>query len=203
MLVPESSEHETILIKYKRKIGDLLKMGVLDKFLSIMKLDDGDDEYDDDEFFDDDEYDDFYEDNKGGSVGIAPPIRDRFSRRESSSNEREERYSERPRIKRHDSDKVVNIHTTTQLQVVLVKPEKFDEAAAIADNLNEKRTVVLNLESTNRDVARRLLDFLSGVAYASNGQIKRVANSTYIITPYNVDVMGDLIDELKNNGMFM
>ena len=56
MLVPESSEHETILIKYKRKIGDLLKMGVLDKFLSIMKLDDGDDEYDDDEFFDDDEY---------------------------------------------------------------------------------------------------------------------------------------------------
>ena len=55
MLVPESSEHETILIKYKRKIGDLLKMGVLDKFLSIMKLDDGDDEYDDDEFFDDDE----------------------------------------------------------------------------------------------------------------------------------------------------
>ena len=55
MLVPEFSEHETILIKYKRKIGDLLKMGVLDKFLSIMKLDDGDDEYDDDEFFDDDE----------------------------------------------------------------------------------------------------------------------------------------------------
>ena len=61
---------------------------------------------------------------------------------------------------------------------------------------------MLNLESTNRDVARRLLDFLSG-AYASNGQIKRVANSTYIITPYNVDVMGDLIDELENNGMFM
>ena len=47
------------------------------------------------------------------------------------------------------------------------------------------------------------MDFLSGVAYANNGQIKRVANSTYIITPYNVDVMGDLIDELENNGMFM
>ena len=66
MLVPESSEHETILIKYKRKIGDLLKMGVLDKFLSIMKLDDGDDEYDDDEFFDDDEYDDDYDNDEGG-----------------------------------------------------------------------------------------------------------------------------------------
>ena len=105
--------------------------------------------------------------------------------------------------RRDDNDKVVNIHTTAQLQVVLVKPEKFEEASQIADNLNEKRTVVLNLESANRDIARRLLDFLSGVAYANSGQIKRVANSTYIITPYNVDVMGDLLDELENNGMFM
>ena len=101
-----------------------------------------------------------------------------------------------------DQDKVVNIHTTAQLQVVLSKPEKFDEALGIADNLNEKRTVVLNLESVSKDVARRLIDFLTGVAYANNGQIKRVANSTFIITPYNVDVMGDLLDELENNGMF-
>ncbi|MDD6659040.1 MAG: cell division protein SepF [Eubacteriales bacterium] len=152
---------------------------------------------------DEDEYDDFYEDDKkSGSIGIAPP-KEKFSRTASPTSDREERFAERTRIKRHDSDKVVNIHTTTQLQVVLVKPERFEEAAGIADNLNERRTVVLNLESTNRDVSRRLLDFLSGVAYASNGQIKRVANSTYIITPYNVDIMGDLIDELENNGMFM
>ena len=51
-------------------------------------------------------------------------------------------------------------------------------------------------------IARRLVDFLSGVAYANNGQIKRVANSTFIITPYNVDIMGDLLDELENNGAF-
>ena len=154
---------------------------------------------------DDDDFDDFYDDgNSGGTFGIAPP-KERAGRRERTVEkaDREERFSERPRMRRHDNDKVVNIHTTTQLQVVLVKPERFEEAAAIADNLNAKRTVVLNLESTNRDVARRLLDFLSGVAYASNGQIKRVANSTYIITPYNVDVMGDLIDELESNGMFM
>lgn len=100
------------------------------------------------------------------------------------------------------SNKVVNIHTTAQLQVVLVKPERFDDASSIADHLNEKRTVVLNLESTNKDVSRRLVDFLSGVAYANNGQIKRVANSTFIITPYNVDIMGDLLDELENNGVF-
>ena len=103
---------------------------------------------------------------------------------------------------RNDPNKVVNINTTAQLQVVLAKPESFEEAKAVADNLNEKRTVVLNLESANRDVARRLVDFLSGVAYANGGQIKRVANSTFIITPYNVDVMGDLLDELENNGMF-
>ena len=72
----------------------------------------------------------------------------------------------------------------------------------IRDSLNNKRTVVLNMESTNKEVSRRLVDFLSGVAYANNGQIKRVANSTFIITPYNVDIMGDLLDELENNGAF-
>jgi len=60
----------------------------------------------------------------------------------------------------------------------------------------------LNLEQTSKDVSRRLIDFLSGVAYANNGQIQRVANSTYIITPYNVDIMGDLLDELENSGVF-
>lgn len=98
--------------------------------------------------------------------------------------------------------KVLNIHATTQLQVVLVKPERFEDASTIADHLSAKKTVVLNLESTNKDVSRRLVDFLSGVAYANNGQIKRVANSTFIITPYNVDILGDLLDELENNGMF-
>ena len=59
-------------------------------------------------------------------------------------------------------NKVVNIHATTQLKVVLVKPERFENASEIADHLREKRTVVLNLEGTNKDVARRLVDFLSG-----------------------------------------
>lgn len=148
----------------------------------------------------DDEFDDYYDDSNsfGSSSRLEKPAPsfDRYDK-----YDREDRAERSPR--RQKSDKVVNIHTTAQLQVVLVKPERYEEAAAIADNLNDKRTVVLNLESTNRDIARRLLDFLSGVAYANNGQIKRVANSTYIITPYNVDVMGDLIDELENNGMFM
>jgi cell division inhibitor SepF len=77
-------------------------------------------------------------------------------------------------------NKVVNIHATAQLQVVLVKPERFENSTEIADHLRDKRTVVINLESTNKDVARRVLDFLSGVAYAQDGKIKKVAVSTYI-----------------------
>ena len=118
-----------------------------------------------------------------------------------SGKENDESYppNEQLTVKRN---KVVNIHATTQLQVVLVKPERFDDASAVADHLNQKRTVVLNLESTNKDVSRRLIDFLSGVAYANNGQIKRVANSTFIITPYNVGVVGDILDELENSGVY-
>ena len=99
-------------------------------------------------------------------------------------------------------NKVVNIHTTTQLQVVLVKPERFENASEIADHLRDKRTVVLNLEQTDKNIARRLIDFLSGVAYANEGTIKKVAMGTYIITPYNVEILGDLIDELENNGLY-
>ena len=100
------------------------------------------------------------------------------------------------------SNKVVNIHTTTQLQVVLVSPSRFENASEIADHLRDKRTVVLNLEQTDKNIARRLIDFLSGVAYANEGTIKKVALSTYIITPYNVEILGDLIDELENNGLY-
>ena len=107
------------------------------------------------------------------------------------------------RVKVEDRrNKVVNIHATTQLKVVLVKPERFENASEIADHLKDKRTVVLNLESTNKDIARRLVDFLSGVAYAGEGKIKKIAANTYIITPYHVDIEGDLIDELENNGLY-
>ena len=142
----------------------------------------------------DDEDDDYEEDVGRDSEPTYFEPREPREPRESS------RRKEVPAEERRN--KVVNIHATTQLKVVLVKPERFENASEIADHLREKRTVVLNLESTNKDIARRLIDFLSGVAYANNGQIKRVATSTFIITPYNVDIMGDLLDELENNGVF-
>lgn len=166
-------------------------MGFMDKFADIFKERPEDD------------FDDFYEDNS--SDFDMPPRTARQSKTARNVKvPKEEKTTDRLHRFRSDSDKVVNIHTTAQVQVVLVKPEQFSDAPSIADNLKAKRTVVLNLESTNRDIARRLLDFLSGCAYADGGSIKRVANSTYIITPYNVDVLGDdILDELEHNGMFM
>lgn len=96
----------------------------------------------------------------------------------------------------------MNINTRAQLQVILVKPEEFDDAREIANNLISKRTVLLNIENLNKDLSRRVIDFLSGVAYAQGGNIKRVANRTYIVTPYNVDILGDdVLDVLNPDGI--
>lgn len=156
--------------------------------------------------FGDDEYEGF-EDEEMVEEEIAPSYQSqRASARTEDTYRQEPRQSSRAQRRampvQDDPSNIVNIHTTAKLQVVLSKPERFDDASGIADNLNDKRTVVLNLEGTNRDTARRLIDFLSGVAYANGGQIKKVANNTYIITPYNVDISGDLIDELENTGMY-
>ena len=101
-------------------------------------------------------------------------------------------------------NKVVNISATAKLAVALFKPERFgEETRAIADELIKTHTVVLNLENTNKDMARRIIDFLSGVAYANRGKIKKVATSTFIIIPNNVDLTGDdLLDELEHSGVY-
>lgn len=110
---------------------------------------------------------------------------------------------DQPVERRRGSAKVVNINATAQMQVVLAKPDRFDMVSEIADHLRSKHAVVLNLEATNKDIARRLVDFLSGCAYALDGKIKKIAVSTYLITPYNVDIVGDVIDELENNGVYL
>ena len=125
------------------------------------------------------------------------------------ADEGEDDYEEPVRTRQTSSggssrNKVVNINATAKLQVGIFKPERFgEETRAIADELTKTHTVVLNLEDTNKDMARRILDFLSGVAYANSGKIKRVASNTYIIIPSNVDLTGDdLLDELENSGVY-
>ncbi|HCR44182.1 MAG TPA: cell division protein SepF [Ruminococcaceae bacterium] len=142
----------------------------------------------------DDEYD--YEDEVGEE-----PMQDE---RQSYDQDQVRRDAARRMQAAEQDNKVVNIHATAQLQVVLFKPERFgEETCAIADELLKMHTVVLNLENTNKDISRRIVDFLSGVAYANGGKIKKVATSTFIITPYNVDLTGDdVLDELENNGVY-
>lgn len=155
--------------------------GIVDKFKRMW--DAPDDEYEYDEYGYADEGDDGYEEEQA----VRERDRDRERDREVGGR-----------------NKVVNINATAKLQVGIFKPERFgEETRSIADELMKTHTVVLNLEDTNKDMARRILDFLSGVAYANRGKIKRVATNTYIIIPSNVDLTGDdLLDELENSGVY-
>ena len=138
-------------------------------------------------YADEDDYSDEYDDEDTGTRNAR-----------GSYEERRPRAEER-------RGKLVSIHATTQLKVMLVKPERFENAVEIADHLKDRRTVVLNLESTPKEEAKRLLDFLSGVTYAGEGKIKKIAANTYLITPYHVDIEGDLLDELESmesSGMY-
>jgi len=167
-------------------------MGFLDELKKLTKPYDEDD----DDFFD------APDDSIDTDPTIVTPRSERPARTSSRTPDFDASPEPEPRSAARKDNKVMSIHTTTAVQVVLSKPERFEQAAEIADHLREKRTVVMNLETTNKDVARRLVDFLSGVAYALDGKIKKVALATYIITPYNVDIVGDLVEELENNGMY-
>ena len=153
--------------------------GIVDKFKRMWDAPDDEYEYDEYGYADEGEEEEYEEE----------PARNRDRDRDRNYNSR---------------NKVVSINATAKLQVGIFKPERFgEETRSIADELMKNHTVVLNLEDTNKDMARRILDFLSGVAYANNGKIKRVATNTYIIIPSNVDLTGDdLLDELENSGVY-
>lgn len=123
---------------------------------------------------------------------------------ESEELEREE-YQE-PQIVQSSSkrqhNKVVSIHSSAQFKVVIMQPEAFDDAQDICDHLKNKKPVVVNLEDVEKDVAQRIVDFLSGAVYGLDGSIQKVANGIFLIAPNNVDIMGDFKEELKNRGVF-
>jgi cell division inhibitor SepF len=98
--------------------------------------------------------------------------------------------------------KIVNIHTTTQLKVVVVQPDTFEDSKEIADHLKTKKPIVVNLESIDRDVAKRIIDFLSGAVYSLDGNIQKISNGIFLIVPYNMGIMGDFKDELRNKVVF-
>lgn len=159
-----------------------------------------------------DDEDDFYEDEEE-AIPVAeeapeparPRAKSATAAKKSSFMSDNAGQAERPAQQAYASrrenrapEKVVNLNSGAQLKVVLVSPNQFEEAVEIADHLRDRRTVLMNLERTNKDTSRRLIDFLSGVAYAQDGKVRRIASATYIITPYNVDLMGDHIDEVES-----
>lgn len=124
--------------------------------------------------------------------------RDFFSRREETRKE-EDRDFFRGNAKK---SKVVNITSTTQFKVVVIQPESFEEAREIAENLKSNKPVIVNLEKIEKEQARRMVDFVSGASYAIGGDIQKISNMIFLVTPYNVGILGDFKDELKNKGIF-
>ena len=148
--------------------------------------------YNDDEDFDDydDEMDDSFEEE------TQPERAPRFGRREAAPAEApaftpavSATTAFTPVANTGFSGQVVN---SNKIQLILVRPESFNDAPTIAANMRAKKAVVLNLEGVEKNLARRVVDFLSGCAYALDGTVKKVSQATYVFCPYNMEVLGDL-----------
>jgi cell division inhibitor SepF len=127
---------------------------------------------------------------------------------EETSNEEMLEEIEQPQFfnpigsSKKQNTKVVNLHTSSQFKLVVMQPETFDDAQGICDHLKSKKPVIVNLESLEKEIAQRIIDFLSGSVYTVDGNIQRVSSGIFIIAPNNVDITGDLSDELKNKNAF-
>ena len=165
-------------------------MSVLDKFLSIMKLDD--DDYEDD-FFDDDE--EFEE----------KPKKNFFKRnkRDDFDDAEEDNFSYDSNSKSSSSSKVTPmrppIRKGASMEVCVIKPSVVDDAREITETLLSGRTVILNLEGMDLEIAQRIIDFTSGATFAINGNLQKISNYIFLVTPTNVDISGDLQDLLNSS----
>lgn len=97
---------------------------------------------------------------------------------------------------------VVSIHSQKQMRVVVMEPKSFEEAQNIADQLKTRRPVIVNLENAEKVLAKRIVDFISGTTYALNGNMQKVGNGIFLFVPNNVDISGEMRDELKDKGLF-
>ena len=171
-------------------------MGVLDKFLDIMKLSD-DDEYDEDDFFDDDEYDDEYEEKPKKSI----------FRREKTHDESDEDDYELPAKSQQrparSNNKVTPMRQparrTVNMEVCVIKPTSVEDSREITETLLSGRTVILNLEGLDLEIAQRIIDFTSGATFAISGNLQKISNYIFLVTPTNVDISGDLQDLLNTS----
>lgn len=147
---------------------------------------------------DDEDYDDYDDEVDEGFEEEQPAPR--FGRRETAAPAAESNYAPAnvnattaftPVGGTGFSGQVVNT-ASSKIQLILVRPETFNDAPTIAANMRAKKAVVLNLEGVEKNLARRVVDFLSGCAYSLDGTVKKVSQATYVFCPYNMEVLGDL-----------
>ena len=159
----------------------------IDKMMDIMKLN----EYDEDETFDEiDGFDDFDEE---------PIINDTRNFKSYKGGKKPSYQS--TNTSTSNTSKVVNFQASVQMEVVVIQPETYDEAQDICDHIKSQRPVIINLEKIERNIAQRIMDFVSGSCYTLNGNLQRVTNNIFIIAPENVEIAGDFREELKSNGI--
>lgn len=132
-----------------------------------------------------------------GIMGFADeePEEDIFEENEKENIQEEVRSSRK-------NAPVVSIHTQKQMRVVVMEPNTFEEAQNIADQLKSRRPVIVNLENAEKLLAKRIVDFISGTTYALNGNMQKVGNGIFLFVPNNVDISGEMRDELKVKGLF-
>lgn len=148
-------------------------------------------EYEDDE----DSYEEEYEEQ---------PVREPgYGLREVPREREVSEYVPTPLKRNRTNPQVYSINTNVQMQVVIIKPECYEDAQEICDQVKTKRPVVVNLEKVEFPIAQRIMDFLSGTCYSLDGAIQRVANNIFIIAPENVDISGDFKEELKTKGVIL
>lgn len=168
-------------------------MGFMDKIKKWSGADERDDNgYDDDGYYTDDILDTGYASDveQQPMTGYQQPASTGYQQPASTS------YQQPVAPAASSFSSGINIGGAA-LQMKVIRPDSFKNVPQIADHLLSQRTVVLNLEATDKETARRLIDFLSGVAYSIDGSIKRIANNAYIITPANVDVSGEQLRETR------
>lgn len=174
-------------------------MGVFDKFLDIMKLnddDDYDDFYDDDDFYDEDE--EFEEKPARRSSSLFNKKDKKESYNDFDVQEEENKYTPAS----SSGSKVAPIRQTpakkssANMEVCVVKPSSVDDSREITETLLAGRTVILNLEGMDLEVAQRIIDFISGATFAISGNLQKISNYIFLVTPTNVDITGDLQDLL-------
>jgi len=119
----------------------------------------------------------------------------------STSNNASENSNEAIFLTQKKQNKVVNIHTAASAKVVIIKPNDYDDATNICDNLKNRKIVVINTTSLELKTAQRLLDFVGGATYALAGEFQQVEKGVYIVSPSNVEVSNELKNELTANGL--